>query len=530
MYLGKETQVTQTGQALALNTDAIAQLANALRNGLGPKGATKMLITPGGEIRIVKDGMTLLSNIQLAQPGAVLLSRIVTQQGAECGDGITSTIVLASGLLSHALEYVTEGVHPQTIIEGITEKEKEVLALLKTMRIPAEQIQPTEGKENPEWIHQLALTSLRTKFSLKQAQKFADILIAAVKTVATETSVDLKMLEVMKMTCLESSEPLRIVRGLVLDHGGRHPRMPKRLANVFILCTNISFEYEKPEQNAQFYYRRTEDKLALEEGERRVIMQRVQKVIETMQEVARLNQSQNPQFMLITQKGIDQYALEVFARYHVLALRRAKKRNMERLQRLTGCTPVGTIGELTKDAFGFAGSVREVQVGEDKFTFVEQTPFANTCTLLIQGISPYQMEYLESSVKAALKSISCGLMDKAALPGGASVFFRLAERLSASSALQNQIGHQVWKDALLLLPKILAKNLGHNSVEVLAQARQSAVEYPTIDESTGQIISATEHSILDNYTVVENVIRAASLAATKLLMIDEIIKSGKEIK
>ena len=39
--------------------------------------------------------------------------------------------------------------------------------------------------------------------------------------------------------------PGRLVRGIVLDHGARHPDMPKRLENVSILTCNVSLEYEK---------------------------------------------------------------------------------------------------------------------------------------------------------------------------------------------------------------------------------------------------------------------------------------------
>ena len=37
----------------------------------------------------------------------------------------------------------------------------------------------------------------------------------------------------------------RLVRGLVLDHGARHPDMKKRVANAYILTCNVSLEYEK---------------------------------------------------------------------------------------------------------------------------------------------------------------------------------------------------------------------------------------------------------------------------------------------
>ncbi|KAH9386957.1 T-complex protein 1 subunit zeta [Nematocida major] len=522
-YLGKETQITQAGQAIVLNTEAIAQLCATIKNGLGPNGAVKMLITPAGEIRLVKDGINLLKNIQLAQPGAVLLSKMVTQQGEECGDGVTSAVILSATILSKALEFIFEGVHPQVIISGLLKKEKQVLESLSALKVPIEDTQAT--------IYKLAHTALRTKFSQKQAEKYSKIIVEASETVRDKNTTDLKMLEIVKMADIDATEPLRIVRGLVMDHGGRHPMMPKRLQNVFILCTNISFEYEKPEHNAQFYYKSTQEKLQMEEGERRVILQRLQKVLEVIQKVAIANQQQNPQFMLVTQKGIDQHALEILAKYNVLALRRAKRKNMERLQQLTGCTPVTSLAELNENVFGFAGLVREISVGDDKFTFVEKTPFNKTCTLLVQGISPYQMEYLESAVKSALRSISCGLADGNVVPGGASAYLALAESIQQKEETPEEtVACTIWREALRAVPKVLLKNLGYNSVEMLARIRASHTENAAVEISTGEVKNALDMNILDNYAIVRNTIESSVLAATKILMVDEIIKSGKDVK
>ena len=57
-------------------------------------------------------------------------------------------------------------------------------------------------------------------------------------------SIDLHMIEIMKMQHRTASET-QLVRGLVLDHGARHPDMPKRLENAFVLTLNVSLEYEK---------------------------------------------------------------------------------------------------------------------------------------------------------------------------------------------------------------------------------------------------------------------------------------------
>ena len=56
--------------------------------------------------------------------------------------------------------------------------------------------------------------------------------------------IDLHMVEIMKMQHRTASET-QLIRGLVLDHGARHPDMPKRVENAFILTLNVSLEYEK---------------------------------------------------------------------------------------------------------------------------------------------------------------------------------------------------------------------------------------------------------------------------------------------
>ena len=55
--------------------------------------------------------------------------------------------------------------------------------------------------------------------------------------------IDLHMVEMMEMQHRAESDS-KLVRGLVLDHGGRHPDMPKRLENCHILTCNVSFTNE----------------------------------------------------------------------------------------------------------------------------------------------------------------------------------------------------------------------------------------------------------------------------------------------
>ena len=72
----------------------------------------------------------------------------------------------------------------------------------------------------------------------------------------------------------------RLIKGLVLDHGSRHPDMPKRLEDAFILTCNVSLEYEKSEVNSGFFYSSADQREKLVAAERAVVDARVQKIID----------------------------------------------------------------------------------------------------------------------------------------------------------------------------------------------------------------------------------------------------------
>merc|ERR1711866_31130 len=78
----------------------------------------------------------------------------------------------------------------------------------------------------------------------------------------------------------------KLIKGLVMDHGSRHPDMPKRLENCYILTCNVSLEYEKSEVNAGFFYSSAEQRDKLIDSERKFTDAKVQKIIELKKAVS----------------------------------------------------------------------------------------------------------------------------------------------------------------------------------------------------------------------------------------------------
>lgn len=97
-----------------------------------------------------------------------------------------------------------------------------------------------------------------------------EIVVDAVQLVALpEKPIDLFMVEIMHMQHKTSAET-ELIRGLVLDHGARHPDMPKFVKNCYILTCNVSLEYEKTEVHSGFFYSTAEEREKLARSERKL--------------------------------------------------------------------------------------------------------------------------------------------------------------------------------------------------------------------------------------------------------------------
>lgn len=177
--------------------------------------------------------------MQIQHPTASLIARASTAQDDITGDGTTSTVLVIGELLKQADLYISEGLHPRVLTEGFELARAKTLEILDSLKIPI-----TVTRES---LLDIARTSLRTKVHPSIADKLTGICVDAVLAIRQEgKEIDLHMIELMEMqhrTAIDTT----LIRGIVTDHGCRHPDMPKRVENAYILTCNVSLEYEKSE-------------------------------------------------------------------------------------------------------------------------------------------------------------------------------------------------------------------------------------------------------------------------------------------
>lgn len=181
----------------------------------------------------------LLHEMQIQHPTASLIARASTAQDDMTGDGTTSTVLVIGEILKQADLYISEGLHPRILTEGFDLARAKTLEILDELKIPIEPVKQS--------LLDIARTSLRTKVHHTIADKLTEICVDAVLAIQQEgQDIDLHMVEIMEMqhrTAIDTT----LIRGIVTDHGSRHPDMPKRVDNAYILTCNVSLEYEKSE-------------------------------------------------------------------------------------------------------------------------------------------------------------------------------------------------------------------------------------------------------------------------------------------
>jgi T-complex protein 1 subunit zeta len=91
------------------------------------------------------------------------------------------------------------------------------------------------------------------------------------------------------------------------------------------------------EINSGFFYSSSEQREKLVEAERKFVDEKVKKIVELKNLVcdqAVDGKEQKKNFVVLNQKGIDPLSLDILAKNGILALRRAKRRNMERYEHI----------------------------------------------------------------------------------------------------------------------------------------------------------------------------------------------------
>ena len=461
--------------------------------------------------------------MQIQHPTASLIAKASTAQNDETGDGTTSTVLLIGELLKQAELSVAEGLHPRILVDGFELAKQKALEVLDSCRVK-------HDADPRAALTLVARTALATKLPKALAEQLTHICVDAVLCVREEgKQIDLHMVEIMGMQHRVEDETC-LVKGLVLDHGARHPDMPRLSKQAFILTCNVSLEYEKTTVNSGFFYKSAEERERLVAAERKFIDDRCHRIVELKKQVVGDDKSRS--FVVLNQQGIDPNSLDILARNGIVALRRVKRRNMERIVRACGGSAVNSLDDMTPSVLGHAGLVYEQTIGEEKYTFVEEVTEPKSVTILIKATTKYAQTRIREAVHDGLRAVKNALEDGCLVPGAGAFEVAAYAALLAHKpqvAGKAQLGVQAFADALLVIPKTLAANAGYDPQDVivrLVHEHATSGQPVGLDVASGQPVAPQDIGVMDNYRVKRQLLTSCTSIASNLLLVDEIMRAG----
>ena len=120
-------------------------LASTVKVTLGPKGHPVALDKKWGAPTVIDDGVTIAKEIELPDPfenmGVQLVKEAATKTNDACGDGTTTSTVLAAAIIGEGFKNTAAGAEPISLKRGIEKAASAVLAELKKASTPV------KGKE-----------------------------------------------------------------------------------------------------------------------------------------------------------------------------------------------------------------------------------------------------------------------------------------------------------------------------------------------------------------------------------------------
>ena len=497
------------------NILAAKMVAEMVKTTLGPKGMDKMLVSPTGDIIVTNDGVTILDEMQIEHPAAKMMVEIAKTQETEVGDGTTTAVMIAGKLLENAEKLLDKKIHPTIITKGYRLAAENAQKILKDISL---RITP----DDESVLKQIAMTAMTGKGAEGSKEKFASIIVNAIRQVEKNGKVNTNDIKIEKIKG-DGIEDTELIAGIVLNKEKVSFDMPSKVQDAKIALIDFSLELKNPEIDTKISISSPEQLQNFLNQEERMINKMVEQVKTCGANV------------VFCQKGVDDFAQYLLAKEGIYVCRRVARSDMEKIAKATNGRIVSNINELDAFELGEAKVVEELIHGDDVMTYIKGCKNPKALTILIHGGSEHVIDEIERALMDGIGDVVSTLKFGLVVPGGGAIEMELAKRLrdfGQSLKGREQLAVEEFANALEFIPLTLAENAGIDPIDILTElksAHDSGNKNVGLNLFTNKVENVLDARILEPYKIKSQAIDSASEVATMILRIDDVIaSSGKD--
>jgi chaperonin GroEL (HSP60 family) len=236
--------------------------------------------------------------------------------------------------------------------------------------------------------------------------------------------------------------------------------------------------------------------------------------------------------VVFCQKGVDDMVQHYLSKEGIMAARRLKESDMEKLARATGGRVTSNLDDLKAADLGFAGLVEERKIGDDKMIFVEKCKDPHSVAILIRAGLERMVDEAERAMIDALSVVSDVTENNKIVAGGGAVEIEVAKELRKYATKvggREQLAIEAFASAMEIIPRTLTENAGFEPIDVLIELRSAHDKedgkYKGLNVFTGKVQNSLESGVVEPVTVKEQAIKSAAESAAMILRIDDVIMS-----
>ncbi|MCQ2738154.1 MAG: thermosome subunit [archaeon] len=505
--LRQDTDRFQGSQALRMNIFASQILADIVRTTLGPKGMDKMLVDKMGDVVVTNDGVTILQEMDIAHPAAKMLVEVARKQENTVGDGTTTAVIVAGELLKQAMKLIEDGNPVPTILLGYRLAVAKVLEIMEDIAINA---------KDKDTLLNIARTAMTGKGSDYAKDELADLLIQAVLKVEEGEEVDKKLIKIHRINggSIEESE---IVDGIFIDQGRVRDTMPKEMRDCKIAL--MKYPLELKNVDAKVDLTNPMQMQVFLDSEHEMLKEVADKIIDSGANV------------LFCQKGIDETVQDYLTKAGIMAFKRVKKSDVNRIMKATGATLVTNIEDLTPETLGHAGYIHQEKVFDQMLTFIEDVAEGKASSILIRGSTRHISSEIVRAMEDALGVVVATVEDGKVVVGGGAFEIEAARRLRAYANTvggREQLAILAFAESLEVIPKTLAENGGLDTIDLLVELRAAHEDNINMGLNVleGKVVDMFEQGVVEPQRVKKQAIRSATEATEMILRIDDLVAAA----
>ncbi len=450
-------------------------MGSIVRSTLGPYGLDTMVVRQmdDNSIRtfVSNDGIAIIEEFEgeTSHPIARRFIGLAEDHEATFGDGTTATVLLASAFLEEALSLVDDGLHPTTVVEGLSIGGQRTLEVWNDR---SRSITTGQGELGGSLDRQALATVARTAMTNGRNESWpleyvADDLVEAVLRVSNRETghvdigrIDTRTVPGGNVTDSEIidakyllKEPVTAERllplsgGVLLVEGSLSPR-------AFSMNATIS----SPDEDVVQELRRRNG------GE--------------MDRLARHVASAGVE-LVVAGEEISHEMARALARQGVACVQNVTRSDREFVSSIIDAPPISTVSPsmaIPRENVGTA-DVRTVAIGDRDWMRLraDSDVSPDVGTIVVRGGTERTADEAKRRLTGGMNAVRAAIKQPTVLPAGGAPDSGAAESvrsLAPSIDGREQLAVEAYADALEVIPRTLARNAGLDSLDTLTTLRR----------------------------------------------------------